>query len=69
MEFPGEVKIKSNGKEKKLEVDYGVSNKVAEKLNRDYYFGTELKYEIQKEYLHTFKELLKVKRALKLIKG
>lgn len=62
---PNIVQLRNDGKKKEFKLDYHVSVKVASKLNRSYYFGTELKFETLHEYLETFKDLLKVKRALK----
>jgi hypothetical protein len=59
------IKIKSDLEQIKFELDYHVSEKVAEKLNRMYYFGTEIKFENEKEFRKTYKELLNIKKALK----
>lgn len=66
--YPGEIKLKSDGTKKVFDLDYFTSEKVSKEMRRSYYFGTELKTDSFKEYLGTFKELSKVKRALKNIK-
>lgn len=63
----GKIKLNSDKNGKRFELDYHVSLKVANKLQRNYYFGTDLEMDSEKQYLSTFKELLKVKRALKEI--
>ncbi|PHA03027.1 hypothetical protein COE51_01405 [Bacillus pseudomycoides] len=65
---PKVVRLESNGENKEFKLDYDASKKVAKLINREYYFGTELRYRSQQEYLKTFKELLRVKRALKQLK-
>jgi hypothetical protein len=64
-QFPNKIKIESNKEKVKFELDYSAAKKVSDKLGWMYYFGTEIKYDNQREFLKTFKELLKVKRALK----
>ncbi|MFO1442928.1 hypothetical protein KDN24_06820 [Bacillus sp. Bva_UNVM-123] len=66
-EFPNKIKISSDMEKVKFDLDYYTSEKVANKIGRTYYFGTEIKYNTPEEYFRTFKELLKVKRALKKI--
>jgi hypothetical protein len=68
IEHPGVVKLSSSSNVKQLDVTYSIAEKLAEKLNRSYYFGTDLHYDNQEEFQKTFKELLQVKRALKEIK-
>ena len=62
--FPRKIRIKSNGETVSFELDYNTSQKIASVLGRSYYFGTTIRYDTKKEFEYTFKELLKVKRAL-----
>ncbi|KON87435.1 hypothetical protein AF332_11755 [Sporosarcina globispora] len=66
-QFPNKIQIKSDQETIKFELDYYAAEKVAKKLNRVYYFGTEVRFNNEREFRETYKELLKVKRALKEI--
>lgn len=67
--FPNKIKIKSDGETVSFDLDYHVSQKIASALGWEYYFGTTIRYDTKQEFEYTFKELLKVKRALKDIYG
>ena len=61
------IKISNDTEKIQFNLDYFVAEKVAKFNNWMYYFGTEIKYSNKEEYLNTYKELLKVKRALREI--
>ncbi|TCI99994.1 hypothetical protein [Cytobacillus praedii] len=66
-QFPNKIKISSDLQKVKFDLNYSDSMKIANKLGWTYYFGTEIKYSTPEEFFRTFKELLKIKRALKEI--
>lgn len=66
-QFPDKIKIKSDLEKIRFELDYHTAEKVAKKLNWLYYFGTEIRFSNEREFKETFRELLKVKKALKEI--
>lgn len=66
-QFPNKIKINSDLEKVKFDIDWTASQKIADKMGRTYYFGTEINYSTPEEFISTFKELLKVKRALKEI--
>ncbi|KOS61489.1 hypothetical protein FJQ98_16385 [Lysinibacillus agricola] len=68
-ENPNIIKLKSDGNDKKFDLDWNTSQKISKLINRQYYFGTDIKLDTEKEFLQTFKELLKIKRALKIMKS
>lgn|GEM_PF-6133124 len=68
-ENPNIIKLDSNEKNKKFDLDYYTSKKISNLINRQYYFGTDIKLDTKEEFLQTFKELLKIKRALKIMKS
>ncbi|MCM3109923.1 hypothetical protein [Lederbergia lenta] len=63
-QFPGIVEIQSDKEKVVFKLYYHTAEKVAKYNGWLYYFGTEIKYGDQQEFHRTFKELLKVKRAL-----
>lgn len=68
-ENPNIIKLDSDIDSKKFDLDYNVSEKISKIINRQYYFGTDIKIDSEKDYLQTFKELLKIKRALKIMRS
>lgn len=66
--FPDMCRIKSENGEAKFDLNYRISEKVAEKIGERFYFGTDLRYSNEKEFQKTYKEILKIKRALMKIK-
>ena len=59
------IEITNDTEKKQFKLDWHAAQKVAKANGWMYYFGTEIKYNNMEDYLNTYKELLKVKRALK----
>ena len=60
------LQIQSNKGKVEIEMDYKLTDKFREYAGNPYYFRTEINLSDDRSYLWTFKELLQIKRFLKI---